>query len=431
MSLYLFGLNHNTAPVEVRERIAFSEDACLAALPLLADGSIISEALILSTCNRVEILIESPASEREIENRIGDFIFSVHSTGFEEIEPHLYRLRDAAVARHLFRVASSLDSMIIGETQIQGQVRQAYKLAAEAGTARKNLHKLLHHAFHAAKRVRTQTEIGGSAVSIASAAIELARKAFGSLEGKNVLIIGAGEMAQAAVRYLKQTRAEKVSICNRTLEKAALLAVETGGAVVPFENLANALKQSDVVICSTSANEYLIDRETAKATQAARGAEQTLFVDISVPRNIAPEIREIENVLLADVDDLNTAIATNIECRQREAVRADAIIAEEVEEFVISMRAMNIGDRLGLLREKMQGTAAAELAKHRARLGDLTEEQENAVQNLLLSTVNKISHPILYGLRRSHEETGAEEFIEILCSMLGDIETQRHRDTEV
>ncbi|HEX8567399.1 MAG TPA: glutamyl-tRNA reductase [Pyrinomonadaceae bacterium] len=425
MSLYLFGLNHNTAPVEVRERIAFSEDACLAALPLLADGSIIKEALILSTCNRVEILIESPASEREIENRIGDFIFSVHSTSFEEIEPHLYRLRDAAVARHLFRVASSLDSMIIGETQIQGQVRQAYKLAAEAGTARKNLHKLLHHAFHAAKRVRTQTEIGGSAVSIASAAIELARKTFGSLEGKNVLIIGAGEMAQAAVRYLKQTRAGKVSICNRTLEKAALLAVETGGAVVPFENLANALKQSDVVICSTSANEYLIDRETAKATQAARGAEQTLFVDISVPRNIAPEIREIENVLLADVDDLNTAIATNIESRQREAVRADAIIAEEVEEFVISMRAMNIGDRLGLLREKMQGTAAAELAKHRARLGNLTEEQENAVQNLLLSTVNKISHPILYGLRRSHEETGAEEFVEILCSLLGGEETDR------
>jgi glutamyl-tRNA reductase len=425
MSLYLFGLNHNTAPIEVRERIAFSDEACLSVLPLLADGSIVNEALILSTCNRVEILIESPASEREIENRIGDFIFSVHSTPFEEIAPHLYRLRDAAVARHLFRVASSLDSMIIGETQIQGQVRQAYKLAAEAGTARKNLHKLLHHAFHTAKRVRTETEIGGSAVSIASAAIELARKTFGSLEGKNVLIIGAGEMAQAAIRYLKQTRAEKVSICNRTLEKAALLAVETGGAVVPFEKLANALKQSDVVICSTSANEYLIDRETAKATQAARGAQQTLFVDISVPRNIAPEIREIENVLLADVDDLNTAVATNIESRQREAVRADAIIAEEVEEFVISMRAMNIGDRLGLLREKMQGTAAAELAKHRARLGALTEEQEIAVQNLLLSTVNKISHPILYGLRRSHEETGAEEFVEILCSLLGGEETDR------
>jgi glutamyl-tRNA reductase len=425
MSLYLFGLNHNTAPVEVRERIAFSEDTCLAALPLLADGSIINEALILSTCNRVEILIESSASEREIENRIGDFIFSVHSTPFKDIEPHLYRLQDAAVARHLFRVASSLDSMILGETQIQGQVRQAYKLAAEAGTARKNLHKLLHHAFHTAKRVRTETEIGGSAVSIASAAIELARKTFGSLEGKNVLIIGAGEIAQAAVRYLKQTRAGQISICNRTLEKAVLLAVETGGAVVPFENLANALKQSDVVICSTSASEYLIDREMAKTAQTARGAEQTLFVDISVPRNIAPEIREIENVLLADVDDLNTAIATNIESRQREAVRADEIIAEEVEEFVISMRAMNIGDRLGLLREKMQGTAAAELAKHRPRLGNLTEEQENAVQNLLLSTVNKISHPILYGLRRSHEETGAEEFVEILCSLLGGEEIDR------
>jgi glutamyl-tRNA reductase len=431
MSLYLFGLNHNTAPVEVRERIAFSEDDCASALPLLVDGSIINEALILSTCNRVEILIESSASEREIENRIGDFIFSVHSTPFAEIEPHLYRLQGAAVVRHLFRVASSLDSMIIGETQIQGQVRQAYKLAAEVEAAKRNLHKLLHHAFHAAKRVRTQTEIGGSAVSIASAAIELARKTFGSLEGKNVLIIGAGEMARAAVRYLKQTRAEKVSICNRTLEKAALLAVETGGAVVPFENLANALKQSDVVICSTSASEYLIDRDMASAAQTARGAQRTLFVDISVPRNIAPDVNGIDNVILADVDDLRTAVATNIESRQREAVRAEAIIEEEVQEFIISLRAMDIGERLGLLREKMHGAAATEFAKHRPRLGNLNEEQENAVQNLLLSTVNKISHPILYGLRRSHEETGAEEFIEILCSMLGDIETQRRRDTEV
>lgn len=430
MSLYLFGLNHNTAPVEVRERIAFGEDDCLTALPLLADGSTINEALILSTCNRVEILIESTASEWEVEKRIGDFLFSIHSTPFEEIAPHLYRLNDEAVALHLFRVASSLDSMILGETQIQGQVRQAYKLAAEAGTAKRNLHKLLHHAFHTAKRVRTQTEIGGSAVSIASAAIELARKTFGSLEGKNVLIIGAGEMAQAAVRHVKQTRVGQISICNRTLEKAALLAVETGGAVVPFENLANALKQSDVVICSTSANEFLIDRETARAAQQERGEQRTLLVDISVPRNIAPDINEIENLLLADVDDLQMTVATNMECRQREAGRAEAIIAEEVEEFLISLRAMNIGERLGLLREKMQGTAASELAKHRAKLGDLTEEQEIAIQNLLFATVNKISHPILYGLRRSHEETGAEEFVEILCSLLGEDLPQKHaKDT--
>ncbi|MDQ4120964.1 MAG: glutamyl-tRNA reductase [Acidobacteriota bacterium] len=432
MSLFLFGLNHNTAPVEVRERIAFKEDDCLAALPLLADGSIINEAMILSTCNRVEFLIESAAAEREIENRIGDFIFSIHSTPFEEIAPHLYRLQGASVARHLFRVASSLDSMILGETQIQGQVRQAYKLAAEAGTARKNLHKLLHHAFHTAKRVRTQTEIGGSAVSIASAAIELARKTFGSLEGKNVLIIGAGEMAQAAVRYVKQTNAGQISICNRTLKKAALLAVETGGAVVPFENLANALKQSDVVICSTSASEFLINHETARAAQAVRGEQPTLLVDISVPRNIAPEVRGIENLILADVDDLRMTVATNIESRQREAVRAEAIIAEEVEDFLISLRAMNIGERLGILREKLQGAATAEFAKHRSRLGNLTEEQEIAVQNLLYSTVNKISHPILYGLRRSHEETGAGEFVEILCSLLGEDTPQKHaKDKEI
>lgn len=428
MSLFLIGLNHKTAPLEVREQIAFSEEKCRATLPQLADGLFVREALIISTCNRVEILLESEREKEEVAEHLSKIVQQAHDLKDRDFCNYFYQYSDSEAVKHLFRVASSLDSMILGETQIQGQVRQAYKLATEAGTAKRNLHKLLHHAFHAAKRVRTQTEIGGSAVSIASAAIELARKTFGSLEGKNVLIIGAGEMAQAAARYVKQTTAGQISICNRTLEKAALLAVETGGAVVPFENLANALKQADVVICSTTANEYLIDRETA---QAARSAQLTLFVDISVPRNIAPEVGEIENVILADVDDLQTAIAANIESRQREALRAEAIIEEEVNEFLISLRAINIGERLGILREKMQSTAAAELEKHRSRLGNLTEEQENAVQNLLFSTVNKISHPILYGLRRSHEETGAEEFIEILSSMLGDIETQKRKDAEI
>jgi glutamyl-tRNA reductase len=424
MSLFLLGLNHKTAPLEVREQIAFDEEKCRACLPrLVADGAAISEALIISTCNRVEILLESSLEKEAVTEHLSRFVQQIHNLN-EDFTQYFYQYSDAEAARHLFRVAASLDSLVVGETQILGQVRQSYKIAADAGTAKRNLHKLLHHAFHAAKRVRTETEIGGSAVSIASAAVELARKTFGSLAGKNVLIVGAGEMAQAAVRYLKQTRAEKVSICNRTLEKAALLAVETGGAVVPFENLANALKQSDVVICSTSANEYLIDREMAKAAQSARGLKRTLFVDISVPRNIEPEVRQTENLILADVDDLQTAIAANLENRQRAAARAETIIEQEVAEFSRSLRVMNVGEKLGLLREKMQNTAIAELDKNRARLGDLTEEQEAAIENLLLSTVNKISHPILYGLRRSHEETGAAEFVEILCSLLGETPVQ-------
>lgn len=423
MSLFLIGLNHKTAPLEVRERIAFDEEKCRRCLPQLADNVAISEALIISTCNRVEILLESSLEKEAVTEHLSRFVQQIHNLN-EDFTDYFYQYSDAEAARHLFRVAASLDSLVVGETQILGQVRQSYKWASDAGTAKRNLHKLLHHAFHTAKRVRTETQIGGSAVSIASAAVELARKTFGSLAGKNVLIIGAGEMAQAAVRYLKQTRAAQVSICNRTLEKAALLAVETGGAVVPFENLRVALKQADVIICSTSASEFLIDADMVREAQTARGDNLTLFVDISVPRNIAPEVNRIENVILADVDDLQTAIAANLENRQRAAARAETIIEQEVAEFSRSLRAMNIGEKLGLLREKMQGAAVAEFAKNRARLGDLTEEQEAAIENLLLATVNKISHPILYGLRRSHEENGAAEFVEILCSLLGETPVQ-------
>lgn len=430
MSLYLFGLNHKTAPVEVREQIAFDEEKCRASLPRFVNGGIADEALIVSTCNRVEILLESSVAKDEIAARLASFVLAAHDLAKDDFSSHFYQYEDEAAIEHLFRVAASLDSLVVGETQILGQVRAAYKIASDVGTAKRNLHKLLHHAFHVAKRVRTETEIGGSAVSIASAAVELARKTFGSLEGKNVLVIGAGEMAQAAVRSLKQTRAAQISICNRTFEKAAPLAVEAGGAVVPYENLPQALKTANVVICSTAAHEFLIDAETVKNSQAGRCGDSTLFVDISVPRNIEPAINQIESVVLADIDDLQTAISTNVENRRREARRAETIVRREVAEFVRSLRAMSIGEQLGLLREKMQATAHAEFARNRGKLGDLTEKQERAMENLLLSVVNKISHPILYGLRRSHENTGAEEFVEILCSLMGENTPQGHDDRE-
>ena len=417
MPLFLFGLNHKTAPIEVRERIAFTEDACRQNLPALADGEFIREAFVLSTCNRVEFLVESPETNgNAIEKRIADFIDSVHQTTIET--EHFYHFSEAEAVRHLFRVASSLDSMIVGETQILGQVRQSYKIAAETGAAKRNLHKLLHHAFHTAKRVRTETEIGGNAVSIASAAVGLARKTFGTLENKTVLIVGAGEMARSAAKHLCANGAKRILICNRTLENAVSLAMDCDAEVVPFEKLETVLTKADAVICSTSAQDFLITAENLKTAKIEEKESPTLFVDISVPRNVEPEIGKLKNVILADVDDLQTGINANLAKRKSEAERAETIIESEVAEFWQSLRLMNMGERLGLLREKMQNTARGEFKQNRSKLGNLTAEQEQAIEHLLVSTVNKLAHPILYGLRRSHEETGAEEFVEILTSLL-------------
>ncbi|MDQ3688206.1 MAG: glutamyl-tRNA reductase [Acidobacteriota bacterium] len=413
MPIVLVGLNHKTAPVEVRERLAFTDEACAASLRALVDGEVIREGLIVSTCNRVEILaagVEERAAEAA--SRIGSFLSESRSLPPEVFGAHLYTHRDGAAVRHIFRVASSLDSMVVGEPQVLGQVRHAYSVAVEAGTAGRVLHRLVHHAFRVAKRVRTETGIAASAVSISYTAVELGRKIFGSLKGATVLLVGAGEMAELAAKHLAGAGASRILVANRTPHAAAELASKFGGHAVDFSRLVERLAEADIVICSTAASEYVITPEMASAARAARRNRPAFFIDISVPRNIDPAVGELDNLFVFDVDDLEAVVVSNIREREREAERAELIVESEVMQFQQALRDLRIGPTVGALRERLHEMAREEMKRQRHRLGVLTPEQEKAVEALLMSTVNKISHPVISRLRRSYD-TGDEENIQV------------------
>jgi glutamyl-tRNA reductase len=409
MSIILIGVNHKTAPVEVRERLALNDQACADGLRRLVDGEVVREGLIVSTCNRVEILSATTAEQIESSaGRLAQFLDAAGElpTGF--LNSHLYRHTDEDAVRHLFRVASSLDSMVVGEPQVLGQVRRAYSVAVEAGTAGRVLNRLVHHTFRVAKRVRNETGIAANAVSISYMAVELGKKIFDSLKGCTVLLIGAGEMAELSARHLVNAGATRVLIVNRTEETARQMAHEFGAQTMPFERLDEALAEADVVICSTGAPAYVLTETQARQALSRKRNRPTCMIDISVPRNIDPAVAKVSNVFLFDIDDLESVITSNIREREREAERAELIVQSEVMQFQQTLRLMDIGPTIGAMRDRFQDMARAEMARQRKRLGVLTKEQETAIEALLLSTVNKISHPILNQMRRLYETTEAD-----------------------
>ncbi|MCA1594214.1 MAG: glutamyl-tRNA reductase [Acidobacteria bacterium] len=409
MSILLVGLNHKTAPVEVRERLAFTDEACAESLHALVDGEIVREGLIVSTCNRVEILATSAREhDAEANSRLEGFLSRARSVPGEFFRSHFYTHADDAAVRHVFRVASSLDSMVVGEPQVLGQVRHAYSLAVEAGTAGRVLHRLVHHALHVAKRVRTETGIAASAVSISYTAVELGRKIFGSLKGSTVLLVGAGEMAELAAQHLANAGASRVLVTNRTPESAQKLADKFGGEAVDFNSLAKHLAEADIIICSTGAQQYVITKEMAARARETRRNRPAFFIDISVPRNVDPEVGKLDNLFVFDVDDLESVVASNIREREREAERAELIVESEVMQFQLALRNLDIGPTVGALKVKLQRIAREEFERQRHRLGDITPEQERAIEAMLLSAVNKISHPLIHRLRRSYD-TGEDE----------------------
>jgi len=389
--------------VELRELLAFSEEACTQGLRKLVDGDVVREGLIVSTCNRVEVLAET-ARERLQEGveRITDLLSQSRSLPSDFFHKHIYSHTDDQAVRHLFRVASSLDSMVVGEPQVLGQVRRAYSLALEAGTAGRVLNRLVHHAFRVAKRVRTETGIAANAISLSYMAVELGKKIFNSLKGHTVLLIGAGEMAELSARHLLNAGVARMLIANRTEESAARLAQEFGGEAVDFDRLSSHLADADIVICSTAARGYVITAQMAREALERRRNRPAFFIDISVPRNVDPAIGRIPNVFVFDIDDLESVISSNIREREREAERAELIVESEIMQFQQALRALDIGPTIGALRQKLQDIARLEMTRQRNRLGPLTPEQENAIESLLLSTVNKISHPVLSHLRRSY-----------------------------
>ena len=409
MSIVLVGINHKSAPVEVRERLAFTEDACATGLRTLVDGDVVREGLIVSTCNRVEVLAET-ASERlsDTLERVNQFLSKTDSLPRSFFETHLYQHTDDEAVRHLFRVTSSLDSMVVGEPQVLGQVRRAYSIALEAGTAGRILNRLVHHAFRVAKRVRTETGIGANAVSISYMAVELGRKIFNSLEGHTALLIGAGEMAELSARHLLSAGVSRLLLANRTEERAKGLASELGGETINIDELSTYLAEADIVICSTAADHYLITEQMAREALSKRRNRPSFFIDISVPRNIDPAVGKLPNVFVFDIDDLESVISSNIREREREAERAELIVESEIMQFQQTLRVLDIGPTIGALRNKLQDIAKGELTRQRNRLGPLTAEQETAIEALLRSTVNKISHPLLSHMRRSYDASDAE-----------------------
>ena len=404
MSILLIGVNHKTAPVEIRERLAFNDEACSDGLRRLVDGDVVREGLIVSTCNRVEILSATANDQLEFgAGRLTQFLDTTGHLPAGFLEKHLYRHTDESAVRHLFRVASSLDSMVVGEPQVLGQVRHAYALAVRAGTAGRVLNRLVHHTFRVAKRVRSETGIAASAVSISYMAVELGKKIFDSLKGCTVMLIGAGEMAELSARHLVNAGATRVIIANRTENAARQIAEQFGGTALPLDHLNQGLAEADVVICSTGAPNYVLTEGHARAARERRRNRPICFIDISVPRNIDPAVSTVPNVFLFDIDDLESVISSNIREREREAERAELIVQSEVMQFQQTLRLMDVGPSIGAMREKFQDVARAELARQRKRLGPLTKDQETAIESLLISIVNKISHPVMDQMRRLYE----------------------------
>jgi glutamyl-tRNA reductase len=419
MNIVLIGLSHKTAPVEMRERLAFAEGRLHDALGSLVDQEVVEEGLIVSTCNRVELLASSTAGPDRGINRLEEFICDFHQLPANRLNGHLYRHADAEAVKHLFRVASSLDSMVVGESQILGQVKEAYQHAVEAGTVGRVLSQLMNRAISVAKRVRTETGVAQNPVSISSVAVELARKIFGDLANKTVLLVGAGEMGELAARNLIEAGTSKMLVTNRTAARAEEVAQQFGGGAVSFEAFYDVLPVTDIVVCATGASDYVIRPAEARQAMKARKRGPLLFIDISVPRNIDPGVANLDNAFLFDVDDLESVVKANIREREKEAKVAEAIIDAEVENFLKQMRASDIGPAVVEVKQLLAQMASNEFKRNRKRLGALTAEQEAAIQDVLLpALVNKLSHPVIVHLREAARDGQPTKVLDELRKMI-------------
>ncbi|MGD0295375.1 MAG: glutamyl-tRNA reductase [Terracidiphilus sp.] len=410
MTLALIGVNHKTAPIELRERIAISREELTETTRALAAVPGVAECMIVSTCNRVEILtaLESPAID------VTSFLYRHFGLDPALLAPHLYEHRDQEAVHHLFRVAASLDSMVVGEPQILGQVKEAFAVARAAGTVGGQLEHLLQSTFAVAKRVRTETEIGSNSVSIASVAVDLARKIFGSLQGRTVFLVGAGKMSELAARHLVQQGAGVILVTNRTQERARRMAEAFSGQVIPFEELYEAASQADIIISSTGAPHPIFHREHGQAFLHRRRNRPMFFIDIAVPRDVDPLMGELEGIFVYDIDDLQQVAVTHLSERSREAAAAEALIAAEVERFHQRQLTVNVAPAIVALQRQAEEIRQAELKRAQARMGPLSAEQIAAVEALTRGLVNKFLHPPMQALKQAARENDATR-LEALC----------------
>ena len=416
MNIVVVGLSHKTASVEIREKVAFAPNQMEKPLRELLDIPDITEAVIVSTCNRVEIY----ATTREIAggmSRLKRFLADYHNLPLETLETHLYAYHGEAAIRHVFRVASSLDSMVVGEPQILGQIKTAYGLAAEYKSSGIILNRFLHKAFSVAKRVRTETKIASSAVSVAFAAVELAKKIFGDLSDKTVMLIGAGEMCELAAKHFLNGGVRGVMVTNRTYERAVKLAEEFDGRPVNFEELFDHLHKADIILSSTGAPHFIIGPKEIEEVIRRRKHRPMFFIDIAVPRDIDPKVNDVDNVYLYTVDDLNGIVQSNLEQRGKEAEKAEDIVSQEIGQFFKWLSSLEVTPTIVALRSKFEEIRQAELTKTLAAWKDLTPDSRKRLEACTGAIINKLLHNPTSALKRTGQGGRTDLYVDALRQM--------------
>ena len=419
MNFFVLGVNHKTAPVHVRERFAVPEARLPDALGKLTSMDGVEEAMIVSTCNRVEIFARSKENACDLQRFVREYF------GFSsgEYEPYIFEHQQLEAVKHVFRVASSLDSMVVGESQILGQVKEAYATARALGTVNSQLDQLLTRAFAVAKKVRNETSIASSSVSIASVAVELAEKIFGSLSGKSVYLVGAGKMCELAARHLLAHGASKIYVGNRTYDRAVALANKFNGEAIPFDRLYETVPKADIIISSTGAPHAIFQKEHGEKFLHARKNRPMFFIDIAVPRDIDPGLNDLDGIFVYNIDDLQQVVSSHLGDRRKEAARAELLVEEEVRRFEQRAQTAEVVPTIVSLQQHLETLRQAELDRVRGRLGTLLPEQEMAIEALTRGIINKIMHTPITTLKsaaRDPESTTVVEVVRRLFNLRAD-----------
>jgi glutamyl-tRNA reductase len=410
MNLQLIGVNHRSAPVEVRERFAIPEKKLPEALQSLVQYPGVQEGLIISTCNRVEVLAGLKNGTADLRGFLRDY-FHLDPSEFDQ---HLYEFREHDAVQHLFRVACSLDSMVVGEPQILGQLKEAYAIARAVGAVQSNLDALLTRSFAIAKRIRTETAIASSAVSVASVAVELAKKIFGDLKGKNVYLVGAGKMSELAARHLLANGAGSIFVANRTYDRALSLASKFNGRALRFEELYDTADQADIIITSTGASVAIFRKEHGERFMARRRNRPMFFIDIAVPRDVDAGMNDVDGVFVYDIDDLQQVVASHLSDRKKEASKAEDIVKVEVERFAQRMQSLDVVPTILSLQEYLEDIRQAEIDRYRSRLGQVSSEQEAAIDNMTRAMINKIMHTPIIALKSAAKDPESTTVIDVI-----------------
>ncbi len=418
MNLIVVGLSHKTAPVEMREKLAFRPNQIEGALKQLNSLSAVAECLILSTCNRVEIYAKSRdgvSADKAIRNFIADY----HQLTVEQIDSALYTHFDQQAVGHLFKVAASLDSMVVGEPQILGQLKDAYQTAKDCSTTGLLLNSLLSKAFGVAKRVRTETGIGQSAVSISFAAVELAKKIFGNLQDKAVLIIGAGEMSELVAQHLITNGVQNIFVANRTYERAVEMADKFKGEAIKYDRILDQMYRADIIISSTGAPHTIIHHDDVAGAIQKRKHRPMFLIDIAVPRDIEASINQIDSVYLYDIDDLQSVVEANIKERRREAKLAEEMISREVTQFCVWLKRLDVAPTIVALKNACEAIRLKELNKALKKLKDVSESERKIIEAMTQGIINKILHKPITCLKCNSASNDLQIYIDTTRQLFG------------